>query len=69
MIISAPPPGSATPFAAKAMRTRIKICGLTRGQDVDAAVAAGAAAIGFVVGQPPHVHLDDIRIRPTRQKV
>lgn len=28
-----------------------------------------AAAIGFVVGQPPHVHLDDIRIRPTRQKV
>lgn len=28
-----------------------------------------AAAISFVVGQPPHVHLDDIRIRPTRQKV
>ncbi len=30
-------------------RTRIKICGLTREQDVDAAVAAGAAAIGFVL--------------------
>jgi phosphoribosylanthranilate isomerase len=30
-------------------RTRIKICGLTREQDVDAAVSAGADAIGFVM--------------------
>jgi phosphoribosylanthranilate isomerase len=30
------------------MRTRVKICGLTRRADVDAAVAAGADAVGFV---------------------
>lgn len=30
-------------------RTRIKICGLTRESDVDAAVVAGADAIGFVL--------------------
>ena len=33
-------------------RTRIKICGLTREQDVDAAVDAGADAIGFVLYAP-----------------
>lgn len=38
-------------------RTRIKICGLTREQDVDAAVAVGADAIGFVLypKSPRHV--------------
>jgi len=30
-------------------RTRVKICGLTREQDVDAAVSAGADAVGFVL--------------------
>lgn len=43
-----------TPLAE---RTRIKICGLTREQDVDAAVAAGADAVGFVLyaKSPRHV--------------
>ena len=30
------------------MRVRVKICGITRGVDVDLAVAAGADAIGMV---------------------
>lgn len=40
-------------------RTRIKICGLTREIDVDAAVNAGADAVGFVLYEksPRHVTL------------
>lgn len=40
-------------------RTRIKICGLTREADVDAAVEAGADAIGFVfyAGSARHIPL------------
>ena len=48
----------ATPaLAIAARRTRIKVCGLTREQDLDCAVAAGADAIGFVLYErsPRHV--------------
>lgn len=46
-----------TPAQLFAQRTRIKICGLTREADVDAAVAAGADAVGFVLydKSPRHV--------------
>jgi phosphoribosylanthranilate isomerase len=46
-----PTPGVGAP------RTRIKICGLTREQDVDAAVSAGADAIGFVLYRPSPRHV------------
>lgn len=36
-------------LATPANRTRIKMCGFTREQDVDAAVAAGTDAVGFVL--------------------
>ena len=42
-------PDSAPAAQAVSPKTCIKICGLTREQDVDAAVAAGADAVGFVL--------------------
>lgn len=49
--MTAAAPEAALPSSRRAVatRTRIKICGLTREQDLDAAVAAGADAVGFVL--------------------
>ncbi len=38
-------------------RTRIKICGLTRETDIDAAVAAGVDALGFVMYEKSQRHV------------
>lgn len=42
-------------------RTRIKICGLTREQDMAAAVEAGADALGFVFYAPSPRHVTPLR--------
>lgn len=54
---STPPPWTGSSESAGGLRTRVKICGLTREADVDDAVAAGADALGFVLwpGSPRHV--------------
>ena len=39
------------------LRTRAKICGITRTQDIDAVVQAGADAIGFVFFPPSPRHV------------
>lgn len=46
------------------MRTRIKICGLTREADVEAAVAAGTDAVGFVCFAKSPRHVPPARLRP-----
>ena len=45
------------PANSVARRTRIKICGMTREQDVDAAVEAGVDAVGFVLYPPSARHV------------
>jgi len=48
--------------------TLVKICGLTREQDVDAAIAAGADMVGFVLvpDTPRYVELDRARALAAR---
>lgn len=51
------------------MKTRIKICGLTREADVDAAVAAGADAIGFVFYPPSPRYVTPQRAAELAQRI
>ncbi|RDB44375.1 phosphoribosylanthranilate isomerase [Halomonas sp. DQ26W] len=51
------------------LRTRIKFCGLTREQDVDAAVAAGADALGFVLWPGSRRHVDEERLASLAARV
>ncbi len=50
-------------------RTRIKICGLTRAEDLDAAVALGADAVGFVFYPPSKRCLALDQARALRDRV
>jgi len=50
-------------------RTRIKICGLTREEDVDAAVAAGADAVGFVLYEPSPRNVSPQRLRELARRL
>lgn len=49
--------------------TRIKICGLTREADVDAVVAAGADAIGFVFYPPSPRYISPQRAAELAQRI
>jgi phosphoribosylanthranilate isomerase len=53
----------------KHARTRVKICGLTREDDVDAAVAAGADALGFVLWPGSGRHVDEARLAALTARV
>ena len=56
-------------MSAPPQRTRIKICGLTREQDVDAAVEAGADAVGFVLYAKSPRHVDARRAAELAQRL
>jgi phosphoribosylanthranilate isomerase len=56
-------------ISSAAQRTRIKICGLTREEDVDAAVAAGADAIGFVLYKPSPRYVSPERAAELAQRL
>lgn len=51
------------------MRTRVKVCGMTREDDIQAAAACGADAIGFVFYPPSPRYLDVERARTLRATV
>ncbi|MDR5903070.1 phosphoribosylanthranilate isomerase [Halomonas icarae] len=51
------------------MRTRVKFCGLTRNEDVEAAVAAGADALGFVLWPGSKRAIDEQRLAELSARV
>ncbi|GAB2784353.1 phosphoribosylanthranilate isomerase [Halomonas shantousis] len=51
------------------MRTRVKICGLTREEDVEAAVEAGADALGFVMWPGSARAIDEARLAELAARV
>ncbi|WP_404297853.1 phosphoribosylanthranilate isomerase [Halomonas sp.] len=51
------------------LRTRVKLCGLTRPKDVDAAVAAGADALGFVLWPGSRRAVDEERLADLAARV
>lgn len=51
------------------MRTRVKFCGLTRAEDVDAAVAAGVDALGFVLWPGSKRAIDEQRLEELAARV
>ncbi|WP_108444563.1 phosphoribosylanthranilate isomerase [Halomonas denitrificans] len=51
------------------LRTRIKFCGLTREEDVDAAMAAGADALGFVLWPGSKRAIDERRLAELSARV
>ncbi|MDR9439869.1 MAG: phosphoribosylanthranilate isomerase [Halomonas sp.] len=54
---------------ATQLRTRIKFCGMTRPEDVDAAVAAGADALGFVLWPGSKRAVDEQRLAELAARV
>lgn len=50
-------------------RTRVKFCGLTRAEDVDAAVAAGVDALGFVLWPGSKRAIDEQRLEELAARV
>lgn len=51
------------------MRTRAKICGITRVQDIQSAVQAGADAIGFVFFEPSPRYVSALQAKPLAQAI